>query len=96
MTFTRKIDLDKQQRLFMFGNRLQGYRKAAKMTLQQVAEETGLSTALIQQLEGGFKGLTVDALVCLSRAYGVSMDEIVNIKDARECAYGGYMYRRGR
>lgn len=55
-----------------FGGRLRDVRKAKKMTLKQVSEKTKLSIGFLSQVEHSKSSLTLETLIKLSEALGVS------------------------
>jgi transcriptional regulator with XRE-family HTH domain len=103
---TVRINLDRQQKLYLFGHRLKKLREALEvdgypMTQKYLAEDTGLSQGAIHQYEAGIKILTVDALVCIYHAFRridptMTLDRILGVVDAdgnrRICEVGEFMY----
>lgn len=58
-----------------FGGRLKDIRKSKKMTLKQVSEKTKLSIGFLSQVEHSKSSLTLESLIKLSEALGVSPSE---------------------
>src|SRR3984885_9468647 len=56
---------------------LRDERTRARLTLEQVAQRTDLSTAHLSRLESGERQPSVAALIALSRALGVSMSTLL-------------------
>jgi transcriptional regulator with XRE-family HTH domain len=103
---TVRINLDRQQKLYMFGIRLKRLRESLivdryPMTQKYLANDTGLTQGAIHQYEAGIKILTVDALVCIYHAFKrvdptMTVDRILGVVDAdgnrRICEVGEFMY----
>ena len=60
------------------GPRLKQLRQRRDITLQDLAEETGISTSTLSRLEAGLRRPTLEQLLPLARAYGVTLDELVD------------------
>jgi transcriptional regulator with XRE-family HTH domain len=60
------------------GPRLQQLRQRRDITLADLAAETGISTSTLSRLEAGLRRPTLEQLLPLARAYGVSLDELVD------------------
>lgn len=56
----------------LFGKRLRAIRKAAKITQERAAEEAGLNSKYLGQIERGEKRPSFDAIVTLAKALHVS------------------------
>ena len=56
----------------LFGKRVRAIRKAAKITQERAAEEAGLNSKYLGQIERGEKRPSFDAIVALSKALHVS------------------------
>lgn len=56
------------------GRRIHRLRKRADITQQMLAEKIGTSTAYISQLERGTKGISIENLVNIANALGVTVD----------------------
>ena len=60
------------------GPRLKQLRQRRDITLSDLAEETGISTSTLSRLEAGLRRPTLEQLLPLARAYGVTLDELVD------------------
>jgi transcriptional regulator with XRE-family HTH domain len=60
------------------GPRLKHLRQRRDITLNDLAEETGISTSTLSRLEAGLRRPTLEQLLPLARAYGVTLDELVD------------------
>ncbi len=60
------------------GARLKQLRQRRDITLADLAEETGISTSTLSRLEAGLRRPTLEQLLPLARAYGVTLDELVD------------------
>jgi DNA-binding XRE family transcriptional regulator len=60
------------------GPRLRALRKEREATLGYLAEETGISVSTLSRLESGERRPTLELLLPLARAYGVTLDELVD------------------
>ena len=60
------------------GPRLKSLRMRRNITLTDLAEETGISTSTLSRLEAGLRRPTLEQLLPLARAYGVTLDELVD------------------
>ena len=60
------------------GPRLKQLRQRRDITLTDLAAETGISTSTLSRLEGGLRRPTLEQLLPLARAYGVTLDELVD------------------
>lgn len=60
------------------GPRLKRLRLHRGVTLADLAEETGISTSTLSRLEAGLRRPTLEQLLPLARAYGVTLDELVD------------------
>ena len=69
-------DLDRT--LDAVGPRLKQLRQRRDVTLADLAEQTGISTSTLSRLEGGLRRPTLEQLLPLARAHGLSLDELVD------------------
>ena len=53
-------------------------RLRREITLTDLAEETGISTSTLSRLETGLRRPTLEQLLPLARAHGVTLDELVD------------------
>jgi transcriptional regulator with XRE-family HTH domain len=60
------------------GPRLKQLRQRRDITLTDLAAETGISTSTLSRLESGLRRPTLEQLLPLARAYGVTLDELVD------------------
>lgn len=60
------------------GARLKELRQRRAVTLSELAEETGISTSTLSRLEAGLRRPTLEQLLPLASAYGVTLDELVD------------------
>ncbi len=60
------------------GPRLRRLRQRRDLTLSDLAQETGLSISTLSRLETGLRLPTLEQLLPLARAYGVTLDELVD------------------
>src|SRR5688572_33054983 len=61
-----------------FGPRLKNLRLRRGITLTDLAEETGISTSTLSRLEAGLRRPTLEQLLPLARAHGLTLDELVD------------------
>jgi transcriptional regulator with XRE-family HTH domain len=60
------------------GPRLKRLRTRRDITLNDLADETGISTSTLSRLEAGLRRPTLEQLLPLARAHGVTLDELVD------------------
>ncbi|MEV6930609.1 XRE family transcriptional regulator [Dactylosporangium sp. NPDC051485] len=60
------------------GPRLKRLRLRTEMTLTDLAERTGISVSTLSRLEAGLRRPTLEQLLPLARAHGVTLDELVD------------------
>ena len=60
------------------GPRLKRLRQRRDITLSDLADETGISTSTLSRLEAGLRRPTLEQLLPLARAHGVTLDELVD------------------
>jgi transcriptional regulator with XRE-family HTH domain len=60
------------------GPRLKRLRLRRETTLTALAEQTGISASTLSRLEAGLRRPTLEQLLPLARAYGVTLDELVD------------------
>ncbi|MEV4145998.1 XRE family transcriptional regulator [Amycolatopsis sp. NPDC049691] len=60
------------------GPRLKRLRQQRETTLTALAEQTGVSASTLSRLEAGLRRPTLEQLLPLARAYGVTLDELVD------------------
>jgi transcriptional regulator with XRE-family HTH domain len=59
------------------GPRLRAARARCRLTLDQVAETTGISASTLSRLESGGRRATLELLLPLARTYRVALDDLV-------------------
>jgi transcriptional regulator with XRE-family HTH domain len=69
-------DLD--QALSVVGPRLRALRRQREITLADLSAQTGVSVSTLSRLESGDRKPTLELLLPLARAYGVTLDELVD------------------
>ncbi len=72
------MDDDLDQVLGAVGPRLRALRRQRATTLADLAEATGISTSTLSRLESGARRPTLELLLPLAKAYGVTLDELVD------------------
>ncbi len=60
------------------GPRLRSLRQERATTLADLSAETGISVSTLSRLESGSRKPTLELLMPLARAYGVTLDELVD------------------
>ena len=71
------MDKELDRTLDAVGPRLKHLRLRRDITLADLAEETGISASTLSRLETGLRRPTLEQLLPLARAYGVTLDELV-------------------
>lgn len=64
--------------LASIGVRIRERRKARKMTLQQLADASGLSPSMLSLVERGLTSPSIGSLIVISKTLGVKMSELVD------------------
>ncbi|WP_433132835.1 helix-turn-helix domain-containing protein [Micromonospora sp. CA-240977] len=72
------MDESTDRTLDAVGPRLRQLRQRRDITLTDLAAETGISTSTLSRLEAGLRRPTLEQLLPLARAYGVTLDELVD------------------
>ena len=72
------MDLQWARTLDAVGPRLKSLRIRRAVTLTDLADETGISASTLSRLEAGLRRPTLEQLLPLARAYGVTLDELVD------------------
>ena len=72
------MDESTDQTLGAVGPRLKNLRLRREITLSDLADETGVSTSTLSRLEAGLRRPTLEQLLPLARAHGVTLDELVD------------------
>lgn len=72
-------------------NRLTELRNAAGLSIDEVAEKTGLSTSYVSRLERGERNLSVKTMAAFAQALGVTPSELLAVAPARMIPVVGYV-----
>jgi transcriptional regulator with XRE-family HTH domain len=72
------VDEELDRTLDAVGPRLKQLRLRRDITLTGLAEETGISASTLSRLEAGLRRPTLEQLLPLARAHGVTIDELVD------------------
>ncbi|WP_040797855.1 helix-turn-helix domain-containing protein [Nocardia higoensis] len=71
------MDEDLDQALDAVGPRLRALRKQRETTLNDLSATTGISVSTLSRLESGTRRPTLELLLPLAKAHGVTLDELV-------------------
>jgi transcriptional regulator with XRE-family HTH domain len=71
------MDDDLEEALDATGPRLRALRKERDTTLADLSAQTGISVSTLSRLESGARRPTLELLLPLARAHGVTLDELV-------------------
>lgn len=72
------MDDDLGQALTAVGPRLRALRRQQETTLTELSAATGISASTLSRLESGARRPTLELLLPLARAHGVTLDELVD------------------
>ncbi|MEV0401155.1 XRE family transcriptional regulator [Actinoallomurus sp. NPDC050550] len=72
------MDDDLDQALTAVGPRLRTLRRERETTLADLSAATGISVSTLSRLESGARRPTLELLLPLAKAYGVTLDELVD------------------
>ncbi|WP_114451920.1 helix-turn-helix domain-containing protein [Halopolyspora algeriensis] len=72
------MDDDLEQALGAAGPRLRALRRQHETTLADLSTATGISVSTLSRLESGARRPTLELLLPLARAHGVTLDELVD------------------
>jgi transcriptional regulator with XRE-family HTH domain len=72
------MDDDLDQALDAVGPRLRALRRRRETTLSELSAATGISVSTLSRLESGSRKPTLELLLPLARAHGVTLDELVD------------------
>jgi transcriptional regulator with XRE-family HTH domain len=67
-----------------FGVRVRGLRRERRLTLEGLAERSGVSRAMISKLERGEKNPTLVVVAKVAEGLGVTLSQLVGVKEKRE------------
>lgn len=65
-------------------NRIRSVRKAKALTLEEMAEETGISTSYLSRIESGGRGLSLESVIKIARFLRVEPEELTDEFDAAD------------
>ncbi|MFJ8083286.1 transcriptional regulator with XRE-family HTH domain [Streptomyces sp. SAI-170] len=71
------MDAELAQILDGIGPRLRALRRDRGLTLEALAQDTGISVSTLSRLESGIRRPTLDLLIPLARAHRVALDQLV-------------------
>lgn len=71
------MDAELAETLDSIGPRLRALRRARGLTLESLAEDTGISVSTLSRLESGKRRPTLELLIPLARAHRVALDQLV-------------------
>src|ERR687894_256830 len=80
-----------------FGVRVRGFRRERGLTLEGLAERSGVSRAMISKLERGEKNPTLVVVAKVAEGLGVTLSQLVGVEEKREVVVvprGGRMVMR--
>ena len=66
------------------GMRLKSYRKLKKMTLKELAEETGLSVGFLSKIENGFGNPSINNIQKICYVLGITVNDLMISKSEEE------------
>ncbi|MEV3936421.1 XRE family transcriptional regulator [Glycomyces sp. NPDC049804] len=72
------MDEAMDQALDAVGPRLRALRKEREATLADLSEQTGISVSTLSRLESGARRPTLELLLPLAKAHGVTLDDLVD------------------
>ncbi|MEU0542687.1 XRE family transcriptional regulator [Nocardia sp. NPDC005978] len=72
------MDQDLDRALDAVGPRLRDLRRQRETTLAELSTATGISVSTLSRLESGARRPTLEQLLPLARAHGVTLDELVD------------------
>ncbi|MGC4854942.1 helix-turn-helix domain-containing protein [Micromonospora sp. DT4] len=72
------MDEHLERALAAVGPRLRALRRGRQTTLSDLSKVTGVSVSTLSRLESGSRRPTLDLLLLIARAYGVTLDELVS------------------
>lgn len=75
---TARVDDDLHEALATVGSRLRALRRERETTLAGLSASTGISVSTLSRLESGARRPTLELLLPLARAHGVTLDDLVD------------------
>lgn len=78
---TRTMNDENDRALDAVGPRLRKLRQERETTLAELSADTGISISTLSRLESGSRRPTLEQLLPLARAHGVTLDELVDAPD---------------
>ena len=78
------VDIQKDttaRALAMIGMRIRELRKRGDMTLQQLADKSGISASMLSLVERGLASPSIGSLIVVAEALGCSMSELMSSDD---------------
>jgi transcriptional regulator with XRE-family HTH domain len=81
---TQTVDADIDATLAAVGPRLRELRKQREMTLAHLADATGITVSTLSRLESGLRRPSLDLLLPIAQAHGVSIDDLVRGQTVRD------------
>jgi transcriptional regulator with XRE-family HTH domain len=75
---TSAVQQEAEQALEAVGPRLRALRHRRETTLADLSAQTGISVSTLSRLESGSRRPTLELLLPLARAHGVTLDELVD------------------
>jgi transcriptional regulator with XRE-family HTH domain len=70
----------------LMANQIRRIRKSKEITLEELAEATGLSTTFLQRIETGVRGLSLENLIKIARALEEEPDQVSDEFDYEQIA----------
>ncbi|MGI9048818.1 MAG: helix-turn-helix domain-containing protein [Rubrobacteraceae bacterium] len=66
------------------GTRVRGLRRERRLTLEALAERSGVSRAMLSKIERGEKNPTLVVAARISEGFGISLSQLVGVEERRE------------
>ena len=64
------------------GQRIKHYRKLQALTQRELAEEIGVASSYIANIEQGQKGVSLDRLVDICQKFNIGLSDLLPMEDA--------------
>jgi transcriptional regulator with XRE-family HTH domain len=81
---TRGLDVVEEVSSGRLGERIRGLRRERELTLDLLAQRSGVSRAMISKLERGEKNPTLVVAAKVAEGLGVSLSQLVGVEERRE------------